>query len=193
MFGIITPTYKTDKNIVLRCVQSVKSQTLYKKFNIKHIICSDGYYDKELDELSKKHDFEYMYSQQNLGHYGAGIRNFVLDKLNTYYVTFLDDDNIIYPNYLQRMYETIQENDYCTCDIIHCGPVQQFVGTPPFILKGNRLEKYWIDTLQLLIRTEKMKEIRWTENGYCSDGETYEKIGRQFTGTYVNETLGIHI
>lgn len=193
MFGVITPTYKTDKQIVMRCVQSVKTQSLYGKLNIEHIVCSDGYYDPELDVLSKQHGFKYMYSDKNLGHYGAGIRNFILQHLDTYYSIFLDDDNILYPNYLQRMYEKIQENDYCTCDIIHCGPVQKFVGNPPFILKGNKLEKYFIDTLQIMIRTEKMREIGWIENGYCSDGETYEKIGKLCTGSYVEEVLGIHI
>lgn len=192
LITIITPTYKRNLSVVLRCVESVKSQT-FKDY--EHIVCSDGYFDEKIQEESILRNFKYMFSPANLGNYGAGIRTFVQNQTDSKYLVFLDDDNILYSNYLEKMISNIGLEKYVTCDILHCGMVQEFVGKTPLILKGNNIQLYWIDTLQMMVERKMFEEVGgWEMKGYCSDGYTYQKIHEIYPNhAYVSEVLAIHI
>jgi hypothetical protein len=75
---------------------------------------------------------------------------------------------------------------------LHFGPVQQFLGVPPIVLKGEP-KLYYIDTIQIMVEAETMKEIGWVSNDYCADGKTYEELGKKYPHVRVNECLSAHL
>ena len=114
------------------------------------------------------------------------------------YVMFLDDDNMIMPNYLEKMVAALEANlevGFALCRVIHFGPLNESVlGKPPIVLTGEPVKLYHVDPLQVLVRREVMQEIGWdTEVGYLSDGVTLEKLGNKFKHVRVDEVLGVHI
>ena len=75
---------------------------------------------------------------------------------------------------------------------MHFGPVIKSIGKPPVLLKGVPKVKY-IDTLQVVSKTKAMKTVGWLKSGYCSDGYTFEELGRRFSFVRVNECLALHM
>ncbi|RLI47763.1 hypothetical protein DRO61_07475 [Candidatus Bathyarchaeota archaeon] len=104
MITVVTPTYKRPKDIIERAVGSLRAQT-YTKWN--QVICSDGMAEeipKKIAEAEEnRHRVRYTNSSKSYNDYGPGVRAEVLETVNTEYVCFLDDDNILMPTYLEKM------------------------------------------------------------------------------------------
>jgi hypothetical protein len=111
-------------------------------------------------------------------------------------VLFYDDDNIILPNYLEKMIAALENTangeQFAICQLMHFGPVTKSVGRPPILLKGEPKVKH-IDTLQVVAKTKAMKAVGWLKGGYCSDGYTFEELGRRFSFVRVDECLALHM
>jgi glycosyltransferase involved in cell wall biosynthesis len=193
---IITPTYNRDKNILLRCIKSVDSQ-IYQNF--KHVIIVD-------DEKFEPHissDFIDLYSNDKrtfikLGYrsnnYGNTPRQTAINNANTDYIVFLDDDNIIFPNYLSELIKGIDDYDIGICKIVHLGPLPPKLYPPPKILDGNPPVLQNIDTLQVMVKTIIMKKEGWeVDKGYLADGYTIHKLCSKNNFVFINEILGIHM
>lgn len=210
---IITPTYNRPYEIVERCIRSVFSQTYVTRgdCDITHLIISDQEdVPKELEDLRAWNDNEiYIISTStglpNSNTWGAFPRQFGLDiyKDNEYdYVMFLDDDNIIFPHYVEKQIKNIKDNnlDASICGIFHSGPLSPiYFDRSPNIVWGRPPLLRNIDTLNAMFKKEVFDKHRWTckvgEDGYCNDGETYEKIFKDdsLKFGYLDEILGIHI
>ena len=115
---------------------------------------------------------------------------------DTKYVLFYDDDNIILPKYLEKMIRVLENTtngeQFAICQLMHFGPVITSLGKPPVLLEGLPKVKH-IDTLQVLAKTKAMKAVGWLKRGYCSDGYTFEELGRRFSFVRVNECLALHM
>ena len=140
----------------------------------------------------------YCVSQRHHGHFGAGVRQEVLtERVTTEYVMFLDDDNTLHPQYLQRMIEALDRAEdgeqFAICAIWYlpsrANPSRPFV---PFVLKGDPSVDH-IDTLQVVVKTKAMRDVGWCLRGYCSDGFTYEELARRYKYVRVNECLAVHL
>lgn len=193
---IITPTYKRDENILLRCIKSVDSQ-IYQNF--KHIIMVD---DINLEDHITS-DFINSYSSDkrtfmSLGYrsnnYGNNPRQKCIEMTETDYIVFLDDDNVIFPNYLSELIKGVKNFSIGICKIVHLGPLPAPLWPPPKIIDGNPPILQNIDTLQVIVKTEVMKKERWeVDKGYLADGYTLEKICKNNDYIFINEILGIHM
>ena len=82
---------------------------------------------------------------------------------------------------------------WAICRIVHCGPLHPRFGLPPAVLTGVPPVTANIDTLQVVVRTQAMRESGWVLHGYLSDGATYEKLSRVYPWVQVDEVLGIHL
>lgn len=104
--SIIVPVYNAEKHIK-RCVDSVINQT-YK--NIELILFDDGSSDSSI-ELLKEYEREYgfvkVYSHQNSG--VAITRNEALDKTTGYYIMYVDNDDYIDNDYIEKFVSKIEE------------------------------------------------------------------------------------
>lgn len=193
---IITPTYKRSENILLRCIKSVDSQ-IYQDF--KHIIMIDdiNLEDHISSEFINSHTSEkrkFIPLGYRSNNYGNDPRQKCIEMTDTDFIVFLDDDNIIFPNYLSELIKGVKHFDIGICKIVHLGPLPVALWPPPKIIDGNPPVLQNIDTLQIIVKTDVMKKEGWEiDKGYLADGYTLEKLCKRNSYTFINEILGIHM
>lgn len=199
LVSIITPTYKaSDFEKLHRMIQSVNVQTYS---NWEHIVCSDGILEPNVASVVKSYNENrrrYMISKQHYGGWGSSVREEVMNEhAHGKYLVFLDDDNIIFPDYLEKMVsalESAKNNEkFAICKILHFGPVIPELGPTPIYLLGEPKLCY-IDTLQIMVEAEAMKSVGWiAKEHYCSDGFTYQKLGETYGFTRITDCLAVHV
>lgn len=112
--SLIIPVYNVE-DFLDRCLKSVEEQT-YKDAEV--IIINDGSKDnsyKIIDEYVARNENFVCYKIENSGLGGA--RNFGLTKANGEYVVFLDSDDYIAPDCLEKFVCAAEENQ---SDIVVC-------------------------------------------------------------------------
>lgn len=104
--SVIIPCYNSEKYLD-KCLKSLINQT----FKDYEIICvNDGSVDSTLDIL-KKYNVKII-NQNNLG--VSASRNIGLQNADGEYITFIDSDDWVNPEYLENLHRAIIKND---CDI----------------------------------------------------------------------------
>jgi glycosyltransferase involved in cell wall biosynthesis len=203
MIAVITPTYKRDAKTLERCIRSIEWQTI----KARHYICHDGpwAHDDAVLELRDKYDhadIQWMNTPVRTDSYGAGVRQYVMEQLDdsVKYLAHVDDDNIIFPDYLEEHFICLEKHpavDFSICRISHNGPLPAHMGEAPKILTGVPPVFRNIDTLQIMVRVKAMKACGWSqysgEKGYCNDGYTYQRLGEMFRWIELPKLLAIHI
>lgn len=102
--NIIIPTYKRYE-LLKECLDSVLQQT-YKNINV--IVVSDGY-DTTTESIVNSYSderikFNFYNTTEHEGNFGSKPRIYGIEQLDdSGYVCFLDDDNILYPEYIEKM------------------------------------------------------------------------------------------
>lgn len=112
MITVVVPVYKVEKYLN-RCVESILNQT-YTDFEL--LLVDDGSPDncgKICDEYSKKDCRVFVIHQKNGGLSAArntGI-NWFYEKGRSDYITFVDSDDWLHPEYLRILMNGITENN----------------------------------------------------------------------------------
>lgn len=108
MISVIVPVYNSEK-FLKKCLTSIVNQT-YKNFEV--IIIDDGSTDLSkymIEEFVSRHD-NFIFKTQK--HSGQGIaRNFALSLVRGKFIAFVDSDDFVEKQFLQKLYEAIKEND----------------------------------------------------------------------------------
>jgi hypothetical protein len=95
---------------------------------------------------------------------GNTQRNYGLSLVeNDNYIFFLDDDNIIHPDF----WKIIEELE---TDTIHTFNQYRLDKHKPVLL-GNRIEEDYIDTAMFIINKNMIGDIKWQEDYYCADSK----------------------
>ena len=103
--SVIIPLYNKE-NFIENTLKSVLDQG-FNDFEV--IIVNDGSTDKSEDKIKHFDDVRIKYfSQENQG--VSVARNFGISKANSNFITFIDADDYWYPEFLQEMFQTINEN-----------------------------------------------------------------------------------
>lgn len=198
MITIITPTYKRNPDVLRRCFASINGQT-YPSW--QHLVLVD-------DETVEPH-----VSAVIQGDYADARRSFVavgrhnnsgntprqrgIEAAKGEYIVFVDDDNVIFPNYLEVFAAYMAEHRDVMmgiCKIVHLGPLPARLCPPPIILAGNPPVLQNIDTLQVCVRREIAQKEGWmVEKGYMADGWTFQTWAERHPYGYVDAILGIHM
>lgn len=115
LISVIIPVYNVEKYID-RCIVSVVEQT-YK--NLEIVLVDDGTPDNSgiiCDEWAEKDDRIVVYHKQNGGLSDA--RNFGTARANGEFITYVDSDDYVLPEYVEHMYSNLVENeaDISCCD-----------------------------------------------------------------------------
>lgn len=115
MISVIVAAYNTEKYIA-KCLESLKKQT-YPDFEV--IVVVDGATDKTLDicEAFSKRDRRFMTIYRENGGLAAA-RNTGLERCTAEYITFVDSDDYVSPDFLEILIGAMETND---CDIAACG------------------------------------------------------------------------
>lgn len=119
--SIIITTHNTEKYLT-KCLDSIINQTLS---DIEIIIVDDVSTDNTINialNYSNKHENVRVIQLENS--YGpGGARNKALLYATGKYISFIDSDDWIDLNYLQKMYEKAEETN---ADIITCGLIREY-------------------------------------------------------------------
>jgi glycosyltransferase involved in cell wall biosynthesis len=149
LISIITPTWHGNPDRLRRCINSVVRQSYN---NFEQWIASDGELESTTQEIVKRFEdqrIRYLTTATRHGGWGAAVRQEVMvDAVTGLYLVFLDDDNIIFPTYLEKMLRALHSvpvAKFAICEQLHFGPLQPFHGEPPIVLPGVP-KLYHIDT-----------------------------------------------
>lgn len=108
LISVIVPVYNVERYLKA-CVDSVISQTYS---NLEIILVDDGSPDKSpeiCDEYAKKDSRIQVIHQKNGGL--AKARNIGIENSHGEYISFIDSDDYVVPNYVEILYRGIIEND----------------------------------------------------------------------------------
>lgn len=108
--SIIIPVYNVEKYIA-RCLDSIINQEGNHDFEV--IIVNDGSPDNSqqfIDEYVKRYPSK-IKSFVKINGGVSSARNFGLEKANGNYVTFIDPDDYIYPEYLKTIFANVSEKN----------------------------------------------------------------------------------
>ena len=143
--SVIIPTYNVE-NYIEKCLNSIINQTLHE---IEVIVINDGSTDKSskiVDEISKKDSRVKLVNQDNAGVSKARNKGMMLAQGD--YITFVDPDDYIEINMLEKLYMTAEKYN---CDIVQCNytidnngkyrPISQDI-KPNKVLKEQEIVKY---------------------------------------------------
>ena len=147
---IITPSYRTDNLIKL------KNSINFDYIN-EWIIVYDGSKITENPNIFINEKIkEFLYKGDGIS--GNPQRNFALDNITIEdtYIYFLDDDNIIHPNFY-KLLDIIDKNKIYTFDQENR-------------IKGNNINVCYIDSAMFLIDYNICKGIKWIPHEYGADG-----------------------
>ena len=104
--SVIVPTYK-PQTYLWECLDSIYKQTFPKQdYELILVLngCNEPYHTQINDWLSKRPDLQVQYFQTDEGGV-SNARNIALDNVRGEYVTFIDDDDLTSPMYLEELYE----------------------------------------------------------------------------------------
>jgi len=119
--SVIVPVYNAEKYLHF-CVDSIINQT-YK--NIELILVDDGSSDsspKLCDDYGAKYDFIKVFHKENAGQSSA--RNLGIKNATGEYISFVDNDDLIHPQYYEIISKIIEETK---SQIVYCS--KKLVGT----------------------------------------------------------------
>lgn len=113
--SVIVPVYNNEK-FVERCIRSLIAQTWT---NLEIIVVDDGSSDRSgdiLDSLGREDGRVKVFHRRNTG--VGNARNFGLEKADGQYLTFVDGDDYVLPEYIGHMIQVAEEKD---ADMVICG------------------------------------------------------------------------
>lgn len=107
LISIIVPVYNAA-NYLGECIESILTQ-IYTHFEL--LLIDDGSTDASLDvcyQYKQKDSRISVYHHSNCG--VAATRNRGIQLANGKYITFIDADDIVYPEYLRKLYIPLTDN-----------------------------------------------------------------------------------
>ena len=114
LVSIIVPVYNAE-HVLTRCIKSLLNQTYYE---LEVVVIDDGSTDKSaeiLDEIAQNEPRIKVYHIDNGG--VSEARNFGISVATGEYISFVDADDIVAPQYIERLLEVLllTGTDVSTC------------------------------------------------------------------------------
>lgn len=178
--SMIVPVYQVEKYIA-QCIESVLSQT-FQDFEL--ILIDDGSKDQSgiiCDAYAAKDDRIIVIHTQNRG--AAAARNTGLEHASGKYITFLDGDDYLAENMIERLYEVIKKSAYdvVVCDFLNLLPdekdnftvqLQERTVNGRTVLEHLKNEKsygVWTIVWNKIYKREILENLRFPEGKYFED------------------------
>ncbi|HEV2461063.1 MAG TPA: glycosyltransferase family A protein [Ktedonobacterales bacterium] len=193
LVSIITPTYHCDYLPGFRrMLRSVDAQTYH---HWEHLVASDGEHEDGIAEACAGNEQRhYHVIRPHSGHWGNGVRAALLEKAHGEYVCFLDDDDLMFPDYLEAMLGALHNSPqaaFAVCLMLHCGGSHKRGQIQPYYVSGE-LRVGSIGTPQIVSRTSAMQKVGWQHRErYEADGLTYQQLGTLYPHVRVERMLVI--
>lgn len=176
MVSVLMMTYNRE-GMVSRAIESVLAQT-YKDF--EYIIVDNGSTDKsgKIAEDYAKKDRRIRVIHRERGTMSAG-RNTAISAAKGEYITFLDDDDWIEPDYLAFLVGLIVDND---ADISICGDFEKVFDEKKIMTAEQALiemmwrKRYTICCNAKMFKSKFIKKYKYPENARFDDIAVNYKI-----------------
>lgn len=134
LVSLIIPTYYRNERLI-KAIDSARYQTYH---NIEIIVIDDSGVKHVKEVEDQYRDAENVKFYQNIGKGGNVARNYGVSKSNGEIITFLDDDDELFPEKIYKQYSLLNDMLSVWDDIvIYCGTS---------IYKDNQQIKEWIPT-----------------------------------------------
>lgn len=114
--SVIVPTYR-PQGYLWECLDSVYNQTFSKSdYELVLVLngCDEPFHSQIEDWLGKHSDLQVQFFQTDEGGV-SNARNIALDNAKGEYITFIDDDDLISPSYLQELYDNVAPDTVSLC------------------------------------------------------------------------------
>ena len=114
--SVIVPTYK-PQSYLWECLNSIYNQTFSKSdYELVLVLngCNEPFHSQIKDWLGKHSDLQVQFSQTDEGGV-SNARNIALDNAKGEYITFIDDDDLISPAYLEELYDKVAPDTVSLC------------------------------------------------------------------------------
>jgi glycosyltransferase involved in cell wall biosynthesis len=193
-FSIITPTWRQQEKVLMRCIKSVGWQECKDWEQLIIADCSADQIElhvtdrvRQLEEIPEalRDQVKFVHATKEHNDCGASPRNIGVGLATGMFMIFLDDDNIILPDHLSLMRRHIVSQSQTRdtpkiyiSNVVHFGPLPKRHGPAPVVLRGDPPKVGDIDTLQLCVESQLMKEYEWKTgpDPYYSDGYNAERL-----------------
>jgi len=147
MITIITPSYRQGN--ILKLFESIQFDKI-DKWIIVYDTSNNRTYKKLYEDNSK-----IIETEVNAGISGNPQRNHGIELVNDGFIYFLDDDNIIHPDFWSIV-ETLDDKYFYTFN--------QLRDKRGYILHGNIIRLNHIDTAMFLVHKNHIKNTRWIKD-----------------------------
>lgn len=155
--SVIVPVYNIEEEIS-KCLLSI----LLQKFSDFEIIAvDDGSTDKSseiLDEFAKKYEQIRVFHTKNRGLSAA--RNFGIRKARGKYLAFVDGDDFIDPDFLEKLYRAISDSG---AEISVSGYTEFFEDNIRYFLPKNETISGEEATIRFLTKQENLEILTWNK------------------------------
>jgi hypothetical protein len=151
-------------SIITPCCRPHNLSKLYESIDFGKIdmwiIVYDTSKNRNYEKIYKGHP-KIMELECNNGISGNPQRNLGMSLVDDGFIYFLDDDNIIHPEFWSIL-DSLNEEFFYTFD--------QLRDNKSEILPGNKVQLYSIDTAMFIVHKKHMKGIYWKNDRYDADG-----------------------
>lgn len=130
--SVIVPVYNTSKYLD-KCIDSIVNQTLN---DIEILIVNDGSTDNSqdiIDKYTKKYDIIKSYIKENGGL--SDTRNYGIERSNGEYIAFIDSDDYIKADMLEKMYNKVKKE---SLDIVVCDSINVYEDGREILIRSNK-------------------------------------------------------
>lgn len=174
---VLNDTLSNKLTIITPCSRHKNIPILYKSIPFdkidKWIIVYDTSRDRTYTRLYDGHP-QIVEVECNAGISGNPQRNYGMTLVNDGFIYFLDDDNIVHPEF-ESIIGQLNSKYFYTVD-------QQ---RENYILSGNTLQVGRIDTAMFIVHKQHIKDITWFTSRYDADGVFISDIASQNYGAHI--------
>ena len=165
---IILPNYNSS-NYIIKTVNSILNQS-YKNWKL---IIVDDFSDEKTIKILKKNfinkNIKIYFLKKNRG---AGFcRNYAIKKSSSPYLAFIDSDDIWEREKLKKQINFMKKNNYSFSytDYVTFGDKNRKIKTPKKINFSNFIKNTAIATSTMIVKRDKIKNIKFTNSKICED------------------------
>ncbi len=146
---IIIPAFNSDRTIH-RCLNSIKKQTFA---NFEAIVINDGSTDNTVDKIKQSISSDHRFKLINQTNMGVSVaRNAGLKKAKGNYICFVDSDDTIQPNFLEKLYSAIISNKadlaICNMNFVYGNHINRPIKAPFRILDRTQYARALVEGIE---------------------------------------------
>ena len=175
---VLSDTLSNKLTIITPCSRHNNIPILYKSIPFdkidKWIIVYDTSRDRTYTKLYDGHP-QIVEVGCNGGISGNPQRNYGMTLVDDGFIYFLDDDNIVHPDFGSII-------DQLKCRYFYTFDQQRTANT---IFNGHIIQIRRIDTAMFIVHKQHIKDITWVTDRYDADGVFISSVARKNYGAYV--------